>query len=441
MFQFTVKPEDFQLRLDVFFTPLVAGISEKGAPAYSGTLGLGPISPLWAHWGNYTLSTKRLDLGMYNPYGQRDYLQKPPVLLLSDQHNVTLGDGSTLRMDFNLASPKTTVPYGLNFTQVLLNVTINAQNCKDAYKTLGFDVKHCLNRVTMKPDQYQTIIMSNGIRYQALDYSVHDYVIFGTTFVDSLYWYRDIYHNAIIITEDAFFMNHVSLALTASLVLAFLLAYWGSIAESKTDRRESFEFVLLLVIEGVSYYGGFIVLLVDFTMLDWDRYISVYSSTASWYAVTFTFTIPILSTLMFLYSLYNFTSQEQYLKTFKKNGLLRAAFFVTSQIAVIWLCLVHQHETILDRVVLCILISAAAVLQMVVVFLSLIHGKVIHFFTVLALLTATEVFSIIYNLLPIFNFESASLPLDVACIMWVVSFEFVPAFFISCLIHLNSVLP
>jgi len=439
VFYFTAEGGNIKVSLKVVYTPQNIGLLSKDAPVIDGTFGLGPKSELWSVWGNYTLSTQRLDIGRYNRYGQRDFRQNPPVLFLNGTQNITLGDGSRVKLEFDLTTPQTLIPYGMDLEKVFDTVVIHSSQCSEYYKSMKFEnVEHCINDVTINPDQFQTITLLNGVDYEAMDYTSENSVILGSRFVEDLFWFRDIHGGVLIITEDAFFMNHTSLAITASIVLSVLLVFWCSIAESKQDRTDGFEFTFMMAIEFFCYIGGWIVLIVDFSMLDWSRYITVYSNTSSWFAVTYLLTVIISSFVIFIYSFAHYKNHFQYIKDFKTNGMFRAAFFISSQLIIIWLCLVHKHEIVLDRFLLTLLVDLALIFQLTALSLCFIQAQWLYILPLLLLTGSTFAFNIIYNLLPFFRFESIRVPLDVLCIVWCLSVDLVPAFFITTILKMNQ---
>lgn len=431
LFYFNDVNDVIRVRLKMRYFPIPPVLVGKTSMSIDGTLGLGHHSELWTIWNNYTLTNKRLELGSYDPYGQRDYRQRPPVLALNQNHQVQLGDGALAYMDFNIATTDSYVPYGTNLTTVFQSMKITSQNCKDMYHQIGMkDVSKCDDEITIYPDQFQRMTLSNGIEYEAIDYTEGDKVVIGTRFVDDFFWFRSMDANCVILTEDAFFLDYIGATVGSSIMITILVAIWAVIAEAKQDRAIFYEQALMLAGEALCYIIDFMIFIVTFGMLDWTRYLTQFSQCNEDFAVVFIGFTFLVSLGLYFAQLFQWESSINFVQDFKRTSLFRATFFGTSQGLFVWLCIVEQHETTFDRLFVSLIITAVCVYQLYAAGRLFIERQYIPCGAICALIFFTNLFHVMYNLIPVFKYGNTRHSFGIMCFMWIYFLELVPAFFI-----------
>jgi hypothetical protein len=441
VFYFNDMTDIYRLRLHMHYFPVPPVLVGKETMAVDGTLGLGPTSELWTVWNNYTLTSKRLDLGTYDSSGQRSPTERPPVLQLGQRHQVVLGDGTTAWMSFQITSTQSYVPYGTNLTTVFESVSFDADNCSLRYAELGLEnVDTCSSKITLKPNQFQAITLQNGIDYEAIDYSEGNELIMGTRFIGDFFWFRSLDANSVIIAEDAFFLDYVGVTIGASVAIAVLYVFWLVIVDSKEDRKKLYELIFMLTAEALSYFIDFMVMMIAFAMLDWGRYITQYSQQSGVFAVILIVMTVVASVTLYVIDLFYWHRDGDYHGIFKKTGLLRVLLFTSTQGFFLWLCLVEQHETTFDRLFVALIITIMSMFQLICVGLFLSEKAWISMSAAAAMFILTTAFHVMYDLIPIFRYANLRHQVTVACYLWVFFFELIPAFFISLNVKMHQAL-
>jgi hypothetical protein len=441
VFYFNDVADIYRVRLHMHYFPIPPVLVGKENLAIAGTLGLGPSSELWTIWSNYTLTSKRLELGAYDSWSQRDPSSRPPILVLGEEHQVTLGDGTTALLNFDISTTQSYIPYGTNLTTVFQSISIETQNCTSRYDEIGMsDVGQCDNNIILRPDAFQSITLQNGIDYEAIDYTEGTEMQMGTRFVGDFFWFRSIDANSVIITEDAFFLDYVGVTIGASLAITTLYVFWLVIIDSKEDRKKFYELMFMLCAEALSYFVDFMVMMIAFAMLDWGRYISQYAQESGVFAVILIVATLLTSFTLYVIDLVYWNRDGDHNEIFKKIGLLRTLFFTCTQGFFLWLCLVEQHETTFDRLFIALIITIMSIFQLVAVGLFLAEKAWISMSAAASMFILTTAFHIIYDLLPIFKYGNLRHQVPVACFLWIYFFELVPAFFISLNIKMHQAL-
>lgn len=439
VFYFNDVVDVYRLRLQMRYFPVPSVLVGRETLSIDGTLGLGPRSQLWTIWNNYTLTKRRLDIGHYDNYGQRDYRQRPPILDLHEHQQVTLGDGSSVSVSFDIATTETFVPYGMNLSQGFSTIKVHSDGCEQMYARIGLiETTGCLNNLSLTPDQFQTVTLNNGVEYEAIDYVEGEHMIIGTRFIDDFFWFRSMDAHSVIIAEDAFFLDYVGVTVGVALGVSLLFAFWLTIAESKQDRTAFYEFLFMYCAEALSYFADAMLLLVTLGMLDWSRYITQYAQISALYAELFIPFVCLLSASAFIISLYRWHDYASHLREFKHNGFFRIVLFATSQTLVLWLCLIEQHETTFDRLFVALLITLLGILQLTASAIFFIQRQLSYSLICAGLFLTTTIFHVSYNLIPSFRYGNMRHNFAVACFLWVYFFELVPAFIISMILKMRQ---
>lgn len=410
-----------------------SGLQTKDALPADGTLGLGDGSPLWEVWPNYTLSQRRLSLGEYDYYSQFSHSQRPPVINLNEVTHVTLGDKSILPIDFSVYSVETYIPYPLNTLTALANVTLSKPDCLPDYelmfyeKTMQSHSFKCSSSNTLMPNKQQSIELLNGVDYTAVKYTSQHVFIPGARFFTEFFWFKNIITNQLIITQDVFCMDYDAVTIYASIFIALSLGFWCQIAQSKTERKDNFEFFFTQMAEATCYTLDWIVLLVTFGMLNWGRYLSHYTSTDFTFAQTFIMIMCTASLGNWFYGLFASKDYVDYSKNFKRKGLFHAVLLVTSQMLIIWLCFIKQHETSFDRFASGFILMVTVIFQLFAfLWFCLSQNYICALFTGIIGVT-TNIFNILYNIKPIFVYSGFRNQFASFCVISIYFLEILPA--------------
>jgi len=439
LFYFNDVADTYRIRLQMRYFPIPSVLVGRETLNIDGTLGLGPRSALWTIWNNYTLTNKRLDIGRYDYWGQRNYQQRPPILDLYSSQQMTLGDGSVVQVNFDISTTETFVPYGLNVTKGFESIQLRSANCQSMYEHIGMQaVGNCVDNLTLKPDQFQTVTLSNGVEYEAIDYVEGNYMIIGTRFIDDFFWFRSLDAHSVIIAEDAFFLDYVGITVGASIGLTLLFAFWLTIAESKQDRTEFYEFLFMTCAEALSYLADVLVMLATLHMLDWTRYITQYAQHPAYYATIFIIFTVFLSLFVFVQTHYRWRNYPAHLKDFKDNGLFRIVLFTTAQSFILWLCLIEQHETTFDRMFVALLITGLGIFQATCMILFTVQRQTAYALVCGGLFIGSTAFHIVYNLVPTFRYANMRHSFVVGSFLWVYFFELVPAIVLTMTLKMRQ---
>jgi len=432
--------DDQRIRFPVSLVSMSASLVTKDTLAADGTLGLGDYSPLWTEWDNYTLSSKRLTLGGYDFYAQFEHSERPPVINLNQHNWVTLGDNSLVEIDFSLNSVETYVPYPLDMEKALNSVTLQSEDCMQDYSTLylagGVNVtgKHkkiaCKNSNTLKPNKRQDLELFNGADYQAVKYTSSQKFIPGARFFSEFFTFRNIVTQQLIITNDAYSMDYREVTNWAALFITLSLGFWCQIAISKKERKDNFEFFFTQITEATCYIIDFMVLYVTFGMLNWDRYISHYTFSNPVFARIFILTAPAVTLTYWIYGLYTAYDYQAYSKRFKKTGMFHAVLFVTSQLVMVWLCFIRDHESLFERVAGAFILNIALIYQIVATLWFYMSRDFVYGSICLAIVVVSNVFNIMYTVRPMFDNAGFKKRFSSYCVIWVYFLEILPAMLI-----------
>jgi hypothetical protein len=417
----------------VYAVPQQTNFQTKDSLPIDGTLGLGNNSPLWEQWDNYTLSSQRLVLGKYDYYSQFLHNQRPPVINLDEMTYVTLGDKTKLPIDFSIYSVETYLPYPLNISLALDTVKLETDDCNSQYSLMSLSDSgnfKCVNANSLKPNHLQSIELANGEEYSAVKYTSQHVFIPGARFFTEFFWFKNIVTNQLIITQDAFCMDYNSVTGYASIFITLSLGFWCHIAQSKTERKDNFEFFFSQMAEATCYLLNWIVLWVMFGMLNWSRYLTHYTSTESHFGEVFIMVMCALSAINWLYGLYKVPDYTSYNKRFKRVGLFHAMLLVTSQLLIVWLCFIKQHETSFDRLAAALVLNVAMILQLIVCLWFFTSENYIYFGITLAIAATTNVFNILYSIEPIFRYSDFQNEFASFCVVWIYFLEILPAMII-----------
>lgn len=403
-----------RLRLAVSLRPAPSVGLVATAP-FDGTFGLGSGAEIWGYWDNYTLSTKRLQLGGRVLWAQRDPSEVPPVLDLGRVHSVALSDGTTTTLQFDLSRVESTVPYGVDLATVLRNITITSADCDPYHVELGLGAE-CQRVQTLLSDQYQAVTLTNGVTYEAVAYGDADALVVGTRFVESFAVFASMSCNCMVLAEDAFTLDYVALMATSALLLFSLLALWVVIAESPRDRETEWESRVLVSAELYSYLVDVLLFVTAHGALDWGRYVTHYAECPA------TFLWLYLAALLLASLALGMPWRE-----LGANLLLRTVLFASCQIGFVWLAVVEEHETTFNRVLLALLCTLTTLLALTAAFFLALRQQWRSCVAAVAITGANAYFLIMFNLRPMFRYAHLRHSMTVSVFLWLYFFVAMPS--------------
>ena len=423
---------DTRYRLPVYLVSKSTTLPVKETMSADGTLGLGEYSPLWEHWSNYSLSSKRLVFGEYDNFGQFEYTERPPVLKLDQTNYITLGDNSLVPIEFSIYSVETYIPYPLNISAALSSVTFQTEDCTVEYNLLNLASGNtkpisCKNINTLRPNKRQDVKLFNGADYDAVRYTSSNQFLPGARFFSEFFSFRNIITHQLILTNDAYSMDYGDVMTYASIFITLTLGFWCQIVQSKTERKDNFEFFFTQMAEATCYLLDLMVLWVAFGMLNWDRYISHYTSSEPLFAKIFVLTLPALSMAYWLYGLYTVSDYKDYSKRFKHTGFFHAVLFITSQLTIVWLCFVKDHESSFERATSAFVINVALIYQIFVVLWYYLSEHPVEGTLTLLIAVASNIFNVFYTIKPIFQYSNFREQFASFCVIWIFFLELLPA--------------
>lgn len=426
-----------RLRLPVREAPAtLMGFADEWIP--DGTLGLGYRSPLWLHWQNFTIGSRRLYLGSYHYWAQEDPNQRPPIFFFDESASIVMGDGTEAEMVFDFNSPNSLVPWNCDQLTAFQRIEMKSSQCTSRYKILGMEVDDCLDDIVIYPSQFQKIMLASKVEYMAIDYSDDGRVHLGGRLFWEIATHFNLKHRCLIVSPDIYSLDYVGFGMLCSICLMLALFLWPILATSKNALEDEFQFLLVLLLEFFCYSIDVIALAVSFTALNWCRYITQFAERSDTYAMIFIIGAAALGFLFALsetrrYRIPYFSSCEdttQHCDTvekFRATFAIRVIFLATSQIAVLWLLMVEEHEPTLDQSILIYLLSLLIFLQTVVGFSCYLYDKYLQCAIIAALSAATIVFTVLYSLFPLMRYSDIKYNYYIAAAGWLLLLVWTPA--------------
>lgn len=427
----------FRLRLHLTYRLPPPNTISIPLMAFDGTIGLGKRSEIWAYWDNYTLSTSRLQLGGYDRFAQRYPFINPPILDIESRHAVVLGDGTAANIRFDLSRVETLVPYGSDISNALSSIQIRSENCSLYYEALNIENVGCSDETVIPSDGFQYITLTNGIHYQSVLYSEDDSLVVGTHFIDELVVFEGISCHCLLLAEDAFSLDYVTLMASVSLLLFLLLSLWLVIAESPADRQNEWEFKLMMAVEVFSYIVDILIYYTVFRMVHWTRYLSQYAEIGTWPIAVILPLLFALSVGTFIRTTYPWINYTVYLSRFRVSILTHVAVFSLLQMSFVWLALAEQHETNFNRILLAIVLSVSLILGFACLILTSLKRQTLKSAVIALSIFMTTCLLILYTLIPMFRYADTRHSFVVSVIAWLLFLVFMPAMMLTTTYQMN----
>ena len=376
----------------------------------SGTLGLGPWSPLWMHWDNFSLSQQNLLLGGYDIYNQLDSAERPPVFPNGEGRcrSVEAGPEVPFHIDFNQLD--TRLPADL-FAENPKHLRLEGSSCRELYRLLNIqtDTKEC-NDVYTVPFHVQEISLLTGVSYRAVQHSHDGRVHFGKRFLEDFVLFCDFKEDMLLFAESSssFFVSEsnalfVVLLLFAGwtwLLLAFGAVKATSVQSAPTQRLHNW---VLLYIESFLYIAIIACWTVNFVGFKWRRFMRSFQQQDSEFFLIYHAVVILTCAGVGLLRIATRLLCGRAGKRAHSSGasLLSLVLLANSLLPVLWSCFLPQHRYSSDLVFLVFFATTLCVGNGVVALYLAVHRR-LRGLVFLVPLTGLAYYALVWgNLLPI----------------------------------------
>jgi len=243
----------------------------------SGTLGLGPRSPLWRYWHNFTLTRETLLLGAYDVYLQMDSSQRPPAFpsgagLCWDQVGAA---SNPFVLDFS--SVDTLLPHHL-FESRPQQLVLKAPDgsCGPLYAQMRLPGMPVCSDTGEIPLRTQQLPLLTGIEYQAVQRSHDDTVHFGRRFLQDFVLFCDWRAGALVFAESATSFHSSELNAVFTVLLLTMSWLWIALAFNRPKGESYFARLLVHYLEALIFLTVLCSWTVNFIGFRWARFVAVF---------------------------------------------------------------------------------------------------------------------------------------------------------------------
>lgn len=440
--------DELRLRLPAIEAPVeLMGFADEWIP--DGTLGLGPKSPLWLYWQNFTISSTRLYLGKYQYWAQEDPDMRPPIFYFDEGTIIVMGDGTEAEMVFDFSSPISLVPIQCDQLTAFERVELRGSNCRQRYRQLGMEAENCLDTLTLYPSQFQGIMLQSKVEYMAIDYSDDGKVHLGSRLFWEIATHFNFKHNCIILAADVYSMNYVGYGMLASVCIILALFLWPILTTAREALESEFQFMLILLLELFCYIVDIVSLALSFTTLNWCRYITQFAERSDTYAMFYIIGTLVGSIIFSMIELSRYRipylslcenpeGHKETVQRFRSSYPIRVTLFVSSQVAALWLFMVEEHEPTLDQAILVYLLSLLIFIQTCIIFSCYLYERYAQAIFVGAISVATIIFTLLYSLMPFFRCSNVHYNHWLASGAWLVLLVWAPAIVCSMVYEVDG---
>jgi hypothetical protein len=440
--------DTLRIRLPLVEAPAtLMGFADEWVP--DGTLGLGPKSPIWVYWQNYTISSTRLYLGQYQYWAQEDPRQRPPIFYFDESTTVVLGDGTEAQMVFDFSTENSLVPIQCDQLTAFQQLELRSGNCQSRYRALGIEAENCIDTMTIYPSQFQEILLESKVEYMAIDYSDDGKVHLGARLFWEIATHFNFKQQCVILASDVYSLNYTGFGMVASLCVMLALFLWPILTTSREALESEFQFLLILLLEYFCYAVNIVSICLSFTSLNWCRYITQFAELSDAYAMIFiigtlaaSVMFSVIETMHYRVPYFSMidcpTAHKETVKRFRATYTVRVAVFASSQVAALWLFLVEEHEPMLDQGVLMYLLSMLIFLQTCLIFSCYVHDRWVQGSIVAVLSLATIVFTLFYALFPFLRYSHIHYNRWIVGAAWLILLVWAPAIVCSVLYEIDG---
>lgn len=322
-----------------------------------GTIGLGKHSPLWRYYDNYTICSKYIVLGEYDEFAQLDHTARPPPLHDSEVTCVLDGDvEQEVRIDPSHVDTYLPVEY---YEKPPVKFRFSDPNCAVEYAQLGLDVEECNDvEFEMSHTLEETV---SGVLYLAAKPTDDPYISLGLHWLKEQSYFVDVVKDFSIFSPSVFSKKEMlSNAVCVLFLMLTLIAWLMLVIVNKYETRWTYN--LSLQFEGFGYLTAVLAYITNSFGLWQSAYLANFAKTSPIPYLIYIGGVLLLSLGVFLYIFapllsnhFHGDSDAQFEVSKKRSSRfkdLRLLFFVTSVLAVFFLCIVHRHDEFVDLIYL-----------------------------------------------------------------------------------------
>ncbi len=223
-------------------------LSSQQSPV--GKIGLGPHSPLWRYWGNFSMTSNRIRLGRADDVGD----DNTPILLSGAGYceNPDTGTGAGMVINFGILN--LLLPHALSNEHPAQLAVRSCANPRDCVEQVDIQVHN------------QNIELISGLSFSAVDLSHDGLVHLGRRFFYDIHLFVDWSLDAFIISDLVSFDQFFSSVYTIAVLLG--LIQWWLVRQHQGKERPEMEKALLFLLE---------ILLIQLTLAHWVTNFFVFS--------------------------------------------------------------------------------------------------------------------------------------------------------------------
>lgn len=238
----------------------------------SGTLGLGPLSPLWRYWRNFTYTKESILLGGYDSFLQMHRSHPPPFLAGSG-----LANGVPFELDY--LNMDTQLPHQLFSNRPNTFLLHSNQACAPLYEAMHLAGPCRVQTEVLFSDQH--IHLLTGVYYAAVQRSHDSTIHFGRRFINDMVLFSDPFANAVTLTQSASSFHHAETTAIFTALLLLLASLWATLALNQAQKTTRLRNLLIIYIEALVYACALAGWVVQFVGFRWSRFLDSFLQTDS----------------------------------------------------------------------------------------------------------------------------------------------------------------
>lgn len=347
------------------------------ATVADGTLGIGPQSPLWLHWRNFTLTAGNLLLGQYNRF-----LQKAPrglPLALSNGTGLCQLDDDTvgppLQCSLDFSTVDSLVPHqflvgGIPPSYVHIH---SPASCAVLYSALAQPQPHCSSDAGFAFGQHRMELLS-GFTYEAIRPSPDASLYMGKRFMQDCVVFVDWFASVFLLSDSAvnFSTNRATPYFTMIILTALIIWLILSVHSRRYDSHNPVRRMLLSYAELVTYVAVLCCWSVCYIGFQWSRFVSTFLRTEPhfWLAYLHILVLGCALPGTVLALVYSLPREDR-----RPRFPLRIFLLANASAYMLWSCFLPHHRHSADQLFLLFFATAPPILNSVLVLHLLLRGR------------------------------------------------------------------
>jgi hypothetical protein len=241
----------------------------------AGTLGLGPLSPLWRYWRNFTYTKESILLGAYDSFLQMRRERAPAFAAARG-----LANGIPFQLDY--LGMDSQLPHELFQQRPSSIELVSTEPCGPLYSAMHLPGP-CRNQVEL-PFGDQHIHLLTGVYYAAVQRSHDGTVYFGRRFLSDMVLFSDPLNDAVTLTLSATSFHHAETTAIFTTLLLLLAGVWTILALNRPQQKSGRVYELLnLYLEAMVYITALASWVVQFVGFRWTRFLDSFVRTDAFF--------------------------------------------------------------------------------------------------------------------------------------------------------------